>query len=65
MWKKEIKIITGFCRCGKSILLFDLFYNYLLSIGVKDEQIIKIELDHIKNYKFRDPINTCKYIEDN
>jgi predicted AAA+ superfamily ATPase len=30
-----IKIVTGIRRCGKSYLLNDIFYNYLLSKGVK------------------------------
>ena len=33
MWNGEIKVITGIRRCGKSVLLFDLFYEYLLSQG--------------------------------
>jgi len=40
-----IKVITGIRRCGKSYLLFTLYYNYLLSIGVDKSRIIKIELD--------------------
>ena len=62
MWNGEIKVITGIRRCGKSVLLFNLFYDYLISIGTPDEQIIKIELDQRKNYKYRNPITLCEYI---
>ena len=34
MWNGEIKVITGIRRCGKSVLLFDLFYEYLLAQDV-------------------------------
>ena len=51
-------------RCGKSVLLFDLFYEYLLSQGVQEDHIIKIELDQRRYYKFRNPIILCEYIED-
>ena len=46
--KKEnglIKVITGIRRCGKSFLLFNLFYDYLINSGVNEEQIITIALD--------------------
>jgi predicted AAA+ superfamily ATPase len=60
----DIKVITGIRRCGKSVLLFELFYEYLLSQGVQDDHIIKIELDQRRYYKFRNPITLCEYIED-
>lgn len=63
MWNGEIKVITGIRRCGKSVLLFELFYEYLLQNGVQDDQIIKIELDQRKYYKFRYPIALCEYVE--
>lgn len=63
MWNGEIKVITGIRRCGKSVLLFDLFYDYLIENGTPKENIIKIELDQRKFYKFRNPINLCEYIE--
>lgn len=63
MWNGEIKAITGIRRCGKSVLLFDLFYEYLLSQGVQDDHIIKIALDQRRFYRFRNPITLCEYIE--
>ena len=43
-----IKIITGIRRSGKSYLLFHIYYKYLKSIGVNENQIIKIALDDRK-----------------
>ena len=63
MWNGEIKVITGIRRCGKSVLLFDLFYEYLLSRDVKEEQIIRLELDQRKYYKYRNPITLCDYVD--
>lgn len=63
MWNGEVKVITGIRRCGKSVLLFDLFYDYLIEQGIAEDQIIKIELDQRKNYKYRNPIALCEYIE--
>ena len=63
MWNGEIKVITGIRRCGKSVLLFDLFYEYLLSQGVPEDSIVRIELDQRRYYKFRNPITLCEYVE--
>lgn len=51
----SIKIITGLRRSGKSYLLNNLYYDYLLSEGVKQEQIIKLALDDDRNREYRDP----------
>ena len=32
---KQVKVVTGLRRCGKSFLLFNLFYNYLLENKIK------------------------------
>lgn len=63
MWNGEIKVITGIRRCGKSVLLFDLFYEYLLKQNTPEDHIIRIELDQRKYYKFRNPITLCEYVE--
>ncbi len=63
MWNGEVKVITGIRRCGKSVLLFDLFYEYLLSMEVPQDHIIRIELDQRRFYKYRNPIALCEYVE--
>lgn len=57
-----IKVITGVRRCGKSYLLFELFYKHLLDCGIADDHIIKIALDDRKNKHLRDPDVLCDYI---
>ena len=63
MWNGEIKVITGIRRCGKSVLLFDLFFDYLKEQGVEKDQIIRIELDQRKYYPYRNPSTLCEYVE--
>lgn len=57
-----VKVITGIRRCGKSFLLFNLFYDYLIDSGVKPEQIISIALDDDTFVDYRDPAELSKYI---
>ena len=56
------KIITGVRRCGKSYLLKEIFKKHLLDEGVSDDNIIIVELDDLKNIKYRNPIELDKYI---
>ena len=63
MWNGEIKVITGIRRCGKSVLLFELFYHYLLAQGVLEDHIIRIELDQRRYYRYRNPIILCEDVE--
>ena len=58
-----IKIITGIRRCGKSYLLDPLFKNHLLESGVKEDHIIKLELDKEENKKYRDSHELNEYIK--
>lgn len=59
-----IKIVTGVRRCGKSYLLFNLFHNYLLEKGVREDHIIEIALDDRSNKELRDPDNMLKYVKE-
>lgn len=63
--KKEnglIKIITGIRRCGKSYLLFELYKNYLNSIGIDDAHIIQIQLDKKTFEDYRNPDRLYEFI---
>lgn len=59
--QKLIKIITGIRRCGKSTL-FDIYINYLKENGIKEEQIIKINLEN-PEYNFNDYMELYNYIK--
>lgn len=58
-----IKIITGMRRCGKSYLLFSLFYDYLQKQGIDTDHIITIDLENIHNDHLRDPLTILKFIK--
>ena len=57
-----VKVITGIRRCGKSFLLFNIYHQYLNSIGVDDGHIIELALDDDENIVLRNPINLGEYI---
>ena len=57
-----IKVITGIRRCGKSYLLFEIFYNYLLENGVDKSHIIALQLDDRSNIKFQNPDYLYEYV---
>ncbi|MGN1404647.1 MAG: ATP-binding protein [Erysipelotrichaceae bacterium] len=63
MWDGNIKVITGLRRSGKSTLLFELFYDYLISAGVDEGNVIKLKLDERKHYIYRNPIALCDMVE--
>lgn len=58
-----IKIVTGIRRCGKSFLLFKLFRQYLLDVGVDSDHIIQIALDDIEKANLREPLPLYKCIK--
>ncbi len=65
MHTDSIKVITGIRRCGKSYLLFKLFYDYLRKNGVADEQIVQVKLDEKKNEVLRNPDSLYRYLNEN
>jgi len=58
-----IKIVTGVRRCGKSYLLFTLFYNHLVETGVKPDHIITVDLEDRRNMGLRNPDELLRYID--
>ncbi len=59
-----VKVITGVRRCGKSVLLFELFFRHLITEGVSERNIIKISLDSDDFAKLRSPLNLSRYIKE-
>lgn len=58
-----IKIISGLRRCGKSYLLFKLFYDKLVAEGVPKSHIVKIPLDDLEYAELRDKMALYKFIK--
>ncbi len=59
-----IKVVTGIRRCGKSYLLFKLYYQYLVASGVKESRIITIPLDDDDYEELRDHKKLSAYIKE-
>lgn len=60
--KDIIKVITGIRRCGKSVLLNELYYNWLLNVGIQEDHIIKISFDLKKWERLQDSNALYEYI---
>ena len=59
-----IKVITGIRRCGKSYLLFKLYYQYLIASGVEASRIISIPLDDDDFEELHDSKKLSAYIKE-
>ncbi len=59
----SIKIITGMRRVGKSFLLFEIYKDYLLNLGVAQDNIILIDLDGDEFEDLHDRKKLREYIE--
>ncbi len=60
----RIKVITGIRRCGKSVLLFNLFRDYLRQLGVAEGQIIALRLDVAVNARYRNPMELDRFVRE-
>mgnify|MGYP004585753583 CR=1 FL=1 len=59
----SIKVITGIRRCGKSYLLFKLYFDYLLKSGVEPSHIVTVPLDDEEYEELRDGKKLSAYIK--
>lgn len=59
-----VKVITGIRRSGKSYLLFCIFKNYLINKGIKEDHIVCVVLDDIKNKALRDADQLYAFISE-
>ena len=55
-----VKTITGIRRCGKSVLLKDIFVEWLKSHGVDDDHIIYVSFDDMEKEELRNPYSFLK-----
>ena len=58
------KVITGIRRCGKSYLLKEIYKEYLVDEGVKEEDILILELDDDRNAAYRDPMVLGSFVRE-
>ncbi len=58
-----VKVVTGIRRCGKSYLLFHLYKNRLLDMGISAEHIIELALDDIANMEYRSALKLYNYVK--
>jgi len=59
-----VKVVTGIRRCGKSYFLFNIFRDYLKSIGVADDQIVEVHLDEDDYEDLCTPRALSKYVKE-
>lgn len=59
-----IKVVTGIRRCGKSYLLFKLYYQYLLASGIDASRIIRIPLDDEEYEELHESKRLSAYIKE-
>ena len=61
--KDIVKVVTGVRRCGKSILLKEIYKDYLINSGISENNIIIISFDIKKWEHLRDSNKLYKYLK--
>lgn len=61
--KQLVKVITGVRRCGKSTLM-ELFQDYLLSHGVAENQIIRVNFEDYDYSELKDGDRLYRYVKE-
>ena len=64
MWDRQVKVITGIRRCGKSYLLRTIFRQYLAEQGVQGDHVLTYELDLAKDIRYRNPLELAKAVRE-
>ena len=58
-----VKVVTGIRRVGKSYLLFNLYYRYLINQGVDADHIIRIAFDDRRFAELKNPDALIHHID--
>lgn len=61
--KDLIKVVTGIRRCGKSTL-FDIYIDYLLKNGVKEDRIIRLNLEDPIYFELNSYLKLYNYVKE-
>ncbi len=61
--KQIIKVLSGVRRCGKSTL-FEMYRDYLLDNGIRENQIISINFEDIEYESLTDYLQLYNYVKD-
>lgn len=61
--KKQIKVVTGIRRCGKSTLM-EKYRDWLITQGVSSGRIVFINFEDYDYFSLRDPQNLYSYVKE-
>lgn len=59
-----VKVITGIRRCGKSVLLTEIFHSWLLDNGIPSDHIIDVAMDDRANKALLEPDAFLAYVKE-